>query len=138
MASTAADQVASYLVGLPATNAICSNLGTRLVFGTNLFIAVEATSGDCVVVTPYGGAAPVIDRFSEKFESTVQVRLKMTDKRKVLSVMQDIINDFHNNDNIVTKGIVWAIQSSPILLGIREGGESAITVSNYIIKHVKF
>jgi hypothetical protein len=53
--------------------------------------------------------------------------------------MQAVINTLHNNGKVIssTTGVVFANQSAPLLLDIREGGESVIVVSNYTVKHMK-
>jgi len=135
MADTVASPMAAYLDGLTATNTICVALGTTLVRGANLFIGVEPVATECVVIIPYGGAPPFND--GNRQEAAVQILLKTTSRKKALNVQQSIINFLHNNTKAMDSGKIFANQSTPILFGAREGGESIISVSNYTIKHVK-
>jgi hypothetical protein len=54
--------------------------------------------------------------------------------------MQSIINTLHENDNVCSSspGKVFANQSAPMIIGVREAGEFVISVANFSVKHIKF
>lgn len=140
MSDTIVEELENYFNGLPATNIICSTLGTTFSSGNNLFIGIEPATKTSLSIHSYGGREPNEDNYRQ--EPSVQIRLKTTTSQKAHAVMQRIINTLHMNDTALynggnTKGLVKANQSAPILLEIRDGGESFITVSNYTIKHIK-
>ena len=137
MAEIAIDHVASYLENLTATNEICIVLGTTLIQGTNLFVGVEPTvsASNVISIFPTGGAPPTNDNIKQ--EPSFQVQIKSTKRATGLKTCQSIINVLSNNDSVIPKGKIYAVQSSPIPLGVREGGEDYLVVSNYNAKHVK-
>jgi hypothetical protein len=135
MAITVTSKIKDYLVGLPATNLICSTLGTTLTSGSNLFINYEPEASSCITILTYGGASPRGDKY--KYEANFQMRVKNSSREKAESVSQAIINDLSYNTSAVTKGLITANNSIPILLAVREGGEQSVFVSNFTIKYVK-
>ena len=137
MAEIAIDHVASYIENLSATNEICVALGTTLTQGTNLFVAVEPTvdASNVISIFPTGGAPPTSDNIKQ--EPSFLVQIKSTRRATGLKTCQSIINVLSNNDRVIPKGKIFALQSSPIPLGVREGGEDYIVVSNFNAKHVK-
>ena len=136
MATTIADEMKDYLASLTATNVICSDLGATFLWGTNLTIGAELNSSVCLTIIPTGGGPPT-DK--DKQNSSVAIQFKAQTRQKALSVMQSVINHLHmNSDCAISKGKIYAVQSTPILLGAREGGQEIITVANFNIKHVKF
>jgi len=138
MANTICNVVASFLQDLSATHALCVTVGTRLVPGTNMYIAgEEATTGNSINIIPYGGGPPNID--GNRQNPRIQIESRTTSKAKALGVQQDLINLLHMN-NLVTgtgRGFTQALQSAPILLGAEGNGKYFIAVSNYEIKHLK-
>ena len=134
MANTVASVFIDYLAGLPATSNICSELGTTLTFSSNLFAWVEPDATSCIVVIPYGGGPP--SKEGDRQNPRVQIVTKNPSMHKATKVTQELINTLHGNDK-VCKGKVFAIQSSPIVFDVREGGESKLAISNYEVKHVK-
>jgi len=135
MATTIADEMKDYFANLTATNAICVDFGATFLFGTNLSIGAELNSSVCLTVVPSGGRPP--DN-RDKYHSSVMIHFKTQTRQKALSVMQSIINELHMNNKCVTPGKVFAVQSTPILMGVRDGGQEVIAVANFDIKHVKF
>lgn len=133
MTDILASALVTHLDSLTATNAICVSLGTTLTAGTNLYLGEETTASNCIIVTPYGGAPPNLDNYRQ--ESALQIMVKSTTRKRSLETCQAVINYLHTNDKIAGK--FFADQSSPILLGAREGGKSIISVANFIIRHVK-
>ena len=138
MTTTVADEFKDYFDSLTATADICVALGTVFDFDTNLFIGVEPESDECLSIYTYGGAPPNKD--GSRQEPSVQVRFKTSTRRKVLSVMQSIINTLHENDNVCASspGRVFANQSAPMIIGVREGGEFVVSIANFTVKHIKF
>ena len=136
MATTIADEMKDYLASLTATNVICSDLGATFLWGTNLTIGAELNSSVCLTIVPTGGGPPT-DK--DKQNASVAIQFKAQTRQKAMSVMQSVINHLHmNSDCAIPKGKIYAVQSTPILLGAREGGEQIIAVANFNIKHVKF
>ena len=136
MATTIADEMKMYLASLTATNVICSDLGATFLWGTNLTIGAELNSSICLTIIPTGGGPPT-DK--DKQNSSVSIQFKTQTRQKALSIMQSVINHLHlNSDCAIPKGKIYAVQSTPILLGVREGGQSVIAAANFNIKHVKF
>lgn len=133
MSDIIASSLKTYLLTLTATNTVCTELGTHFTFGTNLFIGIEPETTNCVTIIPYPGGPPTSD--GSRQESAIQMRVKADSIRKSLRTSQSIINLLHNNDKM--SGKCTAVQSSPIILGVQEGGESVITVSNFVIKHIR-
>ncbi len=138
MAEVIVNEVAKYLDSLAATNTINDSLGTILSLGKNLFVVFEQPNiATCLTVLPYGGNPPNKDGYRQG--GNFQIRLKARNIHSSLKGMQAIINTFHMNQNICasTNGVVEAIQSSPIVLGVEEGGEYILTVSNYKVRYIK-
>ena len=137
MATVVTEEFRRYFGNLTATSGICTAAGTTWTEGTNLFVGFEAQATHCLVIHPYGGGPPTPE--GDRQEARIQIMYKSPTRRKVLNVQQSIINTLHNNTNICasSNGRVSAIQSTPIVLGVREGGESVISVSNYTVKHTK-
>ena len=137
MAVTVIEDLKTYLAGLPATNLICSELGTTMSASSNLFMFVETQATLCISLHYYGGASPDKDRYKQ--EAAVQIRVKAPTIQKSIKVSQQFINNLHEKKNVFTNtnGKITANQSVPIPLDFREGGESYVTVSNYTIKYVK-
>lgn len=132
---TICDVVASYLDSLASSNSICSNLGTTFTFGTNLFIGIPPdTTVDYVCITPYGGSQPNSDSYRQN--ARFQILFDTSNRQKSLTVQQAMINELHMN-NMNGSGLIIAIQSTPIILNVYEGGERIQTVSNYEVKYVK-
>ena len=135
MADLVASSLKTYFLSLAATNAICAELiADRFTFGTNLFIGTEPETTNCITIFPYPAGPPSTE--GDRHESGLQVKVKASSVYKSLRTSQWIINTLHNNSTICT-GRFTAVQSTPILLGVQEGGEKVITVSNYIVKHIK-
>jgi len=136
MTNTVANEICKYISNLTATNPICVALGTTFTEASNLFLGIEQIKDvDSLTVIPYGGSPPTVDRH----ESAVQIRVKSSSNSRSLRMSQATINVLHGNDSVCASapGKVFAQQSSPIILGYLEGGDYCITVSNYIVKHVK-
>lgn len=132
---TVCNLIASYLDSLASTNDICVTLGTTLTFGTNLFIGIPPdTTSDFVCIIPYGGSPPHRDKYRQN--PRFQITLDTSSRQKSMTVQQSIINELHMN-NINGSALVTALQSTPILLDVYEGGERITSVSNYEAKHVK-
>ena len=135
MSSTIFNKISNYICSLLATSNICSELGTTLNVGENLFIGFEPdTANDSITLIPYGGAPPEPDGYKQN--PSVQIRLKTSSREKAIKVQQAIINELHMNE-LSGSGKMFAVQSAPILLPDLEAGEWKISVSNYNIKHVK-
>jgi len=134
MADIIASSLKTYLETLTATHDVCDALGTRLVFGANLFIGVEPEITNCVTIIPYGGAPPSPE--GDRQFAALQLRTKTSTAKKSLNIGQGLINLLHNNDSACS-GRINAVQSAPIIIGFTEGGENIITVTNFIVKHVK-
>lgn len=138
MARVITNEFQKYFVDLTATNEICSALGTTLTFGTNLFVDHEpGVATQCVTIYAYGGSSPNVD--SQRQNPSVQVRVRANSIQKAVETSQSMINVLHFNQNVCASGNgqVYAIQSAPITLGYTEGGEWAITTTNYRVKHIK-
>jgi hypothetical protein len=138
MALLITDEFKKYLVGLTATSAIVSAFGTTFTSGTNLFVGEENDAHrDMLTIYPTGGSPP--DKDGQKYESSIQIRMKVASNATGLKAMQEVINVFHENTNICasTNGKVFAVQSNPLSLDKLEGGKYSIYVSNYTIKHIK-
>jgi hypothetical protein len=138
MANVIINELRKYFDRLTATNPICTALGTTLTSGTNLFVIIEpSNSTKCLTIIPYSGMRPDADR--KKYESSVQIRLKIRDRQKGIRTMQEIINTLHGNTDLCAsaKSKCFAIQSSPTVLEMYEGGQYLAYVSNFIIKHIK-
>ena len=137
MATTIADELKNWFESLTATNPIASSLGDTFSFGRNLTIGVENNATQVLTIIPYGGGPPTYE--GERQNSSVQLRLKTPNRARGWSVMQSTINELTNKYEVITKGRLWANQSTPIVLPIiREGGEQTIYVVNFSSKHVKF
>jgi hypothetical protein len=140
LANIIAAEFKKYFAGLASTHEVCAALGTTLSASSNLFIGIEPSNEiatRCLTLIPYAGAPPSPE--GDRQESNVQIRLKIPDSEAGWKTMQSIINDLHGNEDVCAScyGRVSAIQSSPILLEIQEGGEFYIFVSNYSVKHTK-
>lgn len=126
--------IASTLEDLSATHYVCSSFGDTFD-ETNLFLGFEMDADiDTVTLIPYGGGASDPDGYRQN--PSVQVRLRTTSRYKALDTQQALINYLHMNQ-LNGKGVMYANQSNPLLLGAQDGGEWVISTSNYIIKHVK-
>jgi len=137
MATTIGDELKDFMASLTATSSIIAALGETLVFGTNLSIGVELNATQCLIIAPTGGGSPTHE--GDKYDSSVQIMLKTPNRQRGFSTVQAIINTLHNKKEVITKGRLWANQSTPIVLPIvREGGEQVIVVANFRSKHVKF
>jgi hypothetical protein len=90
-----------------------------------------------LTIIPYAGSGPASDR--KKYESAVQIRLKIRDRQKGIRTMQEIINTLHGNTDVCAsaKSKCFAVQSSPIVLEMYEGGQYLAYISNFIVKHIK-
>lgn len=136
MANLIIDEFKDYLANLTATNEVCSVLGTTFTSNTNLFVAGEPINiGTCLSINSYSSGPPTPE--GDRHDSNVQIRLKCQNKQTAMKTMQSIINTFHNNTKICSKGRVSALQSNPITFEFQEGGEYIVTISNYNIRHVK-
>lgn len=138
MSNTIVNEFRKYFARLTATAPICVAYGKRLTSGTDLFVIMEpSTATKCITVIPYGGGSPTPE--GDRHESTVQVRLKIRDRQKGIRAMQEIINRLHGNTDVCAsaKGRIYAIQSSPIVLDMYEGGEYIAYIGNFIVKHIK-
>lgn len=127
-----------YINNLPATNVVCSALGTSLTFGTNLFVDVEpAIATQMITIIPFSGGPPANDRY--KYEGAVQIRVKANSVQKSLETSQALINILHGNTVTCASqpGKVYADQSTPFILEVLEGGKWVISVANYTIRHIK-
>lgn len=139
MADMVASSLKTYLISVTtATNVVGSDLydelGVGFTFGTNLYMGIESELTNCITIIPYPAGPPIPD--GSRQSSGIQIRAKMDSYRKSARVSQSLINMLHNNTSSCT-GRISAVQSTPITLGIVEGGEGIITVSNFIITHVK-
>jgi len=125
-----------YLAALTSTSLLYTNLGTTLIFGTNLFITFEKDYNATQVLTiiPYGGSPPSDE--GDRQEGNIQIRLKTPSRSRLISTLQGLINTLHNNTAITT-GRVVSNQSNPIVLGAIEGGEEVIGTINFTVKHIK-
>lgn len=133
--ATILNTIASYLENLSATHPVCSALGTTLAFGTNLFIGgTEATQADTITLIPYGGVMP--DPDGNRQNPSIQIDTRTSSRYKGLETQQALINTFHMNE-LNGGGLMRAVQSAPIALGIEFGGRYILYVSNYDIKHIK-
>lgn len=129
------ESIASYLTNLTATNDICSELGTLVATGVNLFIGFEPDAlVDTITLIPYGGTPPNVD--NQRLETSINIRVRAKNSSRAIKVSQKIIEQFSNN-HLNGVGAIRAVQSAPIYLGKLEGGEWSVTTSNYTIKHVK-
>lgn len=138
MANVIINEFRKYFDRLTATNPICVALGDTFTSGSNLFVIIEpSTATKCLTITPYSGSSPRADRL--KYESSVQIRLKIRDRQKGIRTMQEIINTIHCNTNVCASANskCFAVQSSPIVLEMYEGGQYLAYISNFIIKHTK-
>jgi len=136
MATTVADELKDWFGSLTATSDIISDLGDTLTFGTNMSIAMELNSTQCLSILPYGGGAPSVE--GERQNPSVQLRFKSPNRQRAYSVMQSLINTLHGKKGVITGGRLWAKQSTPIPLEVREGGEQIVVVANFEGKHVVF
>jgi len=137
VATTIGDEIKDFMLSLTATSPIASALGDTFTFGTNLSVGIELNSTQCLIIMPTGGGPPSYE--GDKYDSSVQIMLKTPNRQRGFSVMQTVINTLHNKKEVITKGRLWANQSTPIVLPIvREGGEQIIYVVNFNAKHVKF
>jgi len=137
MATTIADELKDWFESLTATSVITTALGDTFTFGTNLSIGVETNATQVLTIIPYGGGAPSVE--GERQNPSVQLRFKTPNRARGWSVMQSIINTIHNKKEVITKGRLWATNSSPVLLPIvREGGEQVIYVASFTARHIKF
>ena len=137
MATTIGDELKDFMASLTATSPIIAALGETLVFGTNLSIGVELNSTQCLIIAPYGGGPPTHE--GDRHNPSVQIMLKTPNRARGWSVMQSVINTLHNKKEVISKGRLWADQSTPVVIPIvREGGEGIIYVVNFNAKHVKF
>ena len=139
MATTIADEIKDFMLSLTATSPIASALGDTFTFSGagNLSIGVETNATQCLTILPYGGAKPSPE--GDRQNPSVQLMFKTPNRQRGFSVMQAVINTLHNKKEVITKGRLWANQSTPIVIPIvREGGEGIIYVVNFNAKHVKF
>jgi len=135
MSNTIGNTVASYLTSLAATNEICSALGTTFTFGTNLFLHSEPTNDtDMVTIIPYGGYSPETDKIRQN--PAIQLRMKSTSKNTLMSTQQAMINKLHLNQ-LGGNALMISNTSTPMIIGVLEGGEYTIAVTNFRLKHVK-
>lgn len=136
--TTITDEFKKYFVALTATSPIVSSFGTTFVLGSNLYVGEEnGKAVNMLTIYPTGGSPPNKDRLRQN--STVQIRIKSKSNSVGLRTMQDIINILHQNDNVCASaaGKVYALQSTPLILGKIEGGKFSIFTSNYRILHNK-
>lgn len=127
--------VASQLDGLAATNSVCVALGATLTFGTNLFLYSEpSTDVTCITIIPYLSSQPNKDKYRQR--SNFQVRMKSNNNQKLITVQQKIIENLHMNQ-LSGKGQITSLNSNPMIVGVLEGGEYKISVSNYEIQNLK-
>lgn len=139
MARTIADEFKKYLDDLTATSDICTAFGTTLSASTNLFTWLEPPNvSPCVTITPYRSGAPSLPD-GNKYQSGVQIRIKHTNTQTAVKTGQSIINRLHNNTKVCasTPGVVFANHSEPMLIGMVDGGENKIVVTNFTVKYVK-
>ena len=139
MATTIADEIKDWFVSLTATSAIAGALGDTFSFSGsgNLSIGIETSATQVLTIIPYGGAKPSPE--GDRQNPSVQLMFKTPNRQRGFSVMQQIINTVHNKQGVITKGRLWANQSTPVVIPIvREGGEGIIYVVNFNAKHVKF
>ena len=134
MADTIASSFKTYFESLSATNDIVDSFGDTFTFGTNLFIDIEDETNECLSILSYGGEPPNID--GQRQNPAIQIRVKSENRKTTLETSQAVINELHGNKSLC-RGRISAVQSNPIVFGVREGGNSTITVSNFNIKHVK-
>ena len=138
MANTISNEYRKYFDRLTATSPICVSYGGVFTSGTNLFVNIEPSSATkCITVIGYGGAPPRPD--NNRYESGVQIRLKIRNKEKGIRTMQEIINRLHENTDICASANskTFAVQSSPALVDTYEGGQYVAYVANFICKHIK-
>jgi hypothetical protein len=138
MANHISNEFRKYFTRLTATAPICVSYGKRLTSGTDLFVIMEpSTATKCITVIPYGGAPPTPE--GDRHESAIQIRLKIKDRQKGIRTMQQIINTLHGNTDVCAsaKSRVYAVQSTPIVMDMYEGGEYIAYISNFIVKHTK-
>jgi hypothetical protein len=132
--TTLTSEVKTYLASLAATNPICSVLGTRLVFGSNLFINRETNTSPSVVIISYPGRSPRPDGY--KFEARFQILVKHSSNQTGEELSQALINDMAYNMKVVTKGLVQSLDSVPMRFAVRDGGEDTVFVSNFTVKYI--
>lgn len=134
MTTTICNTVASYLTTLTATSNLYSDFGAVLTFGTNLFLYLEPdTPSSCITLIPYQSPGP--DQSGYKYESYIQIRVKSTTRQKVINTGQCLINILHNKEGSSYK--IYALNSTPYIFDIRDGGAEIVSVSNYKIKHIR-
>ena len=136
--NTAVNEISKYLKNLTATNPICTALSTTFTEAGNLFQygePMEATQ--MISIIPYFGASP---RSKDKYETSIQIRVKAKSKKRAGDTGQAIIEVFDRNKNICASanGIVLANNSNPMFLPPQEGGEWEISVCNFTVRHAKF
>lgn len=138
MADLVVYDIKKYLTSLTATASICVTLERTLIASTNLFVYVEPTNAtNCMTLIPFSGGPPNLDKI--RHESYVQIRLKTKNVKKTMETLQDTINKLHCNEDVCSScnGKIFAMQSAPMLLEFAEGGEYAIGVANFQVKHTK-
>jgi len=127
--------VASDLGSLTATNPICVELGDTLTANTNLFMYTETSNDvDAVTILPYGGEPPNIDNYRQSVN--FQIRMKSRSSHTLMETQQRII-EYMNMNQLSGNGQVRSLNSAPIQIGVLEGGEYKIAVSNYEVKYLK-
>ena len=137
MATTIAYELKNWFASLTATSPIASSLGDTFTFGTNLSVGVELNATQNLIIMPTGGGPPTHE--GDRQNPSLQIILKTPNRARGLSTVQAIINTVSNKKNVISKGRLWATNSSPIPLPIvREGGEQVIYVASFTAKHVKF
>lgn len=123
----------TYLTGLVAGNAVVSAWGAALVLNTNLFVhKVPDSPNDLIVLTPYGGPPPDTER--KVMNMNLQIRLRSKTPAKAYNTGVELIKALHVNGTI-TDGVTFAINSSPLPLGLDEKGRFTYTV-NFRIKYI--
>ena len=132
---TILNRVASTLDNLTATNPICVALGTTLTFGTNLFLYSEpSTDVTAVTIIPYGGEPPNKDNYRQM--SAFQIQMKAESNQTLMNTQQKIL-EFLNMKQLSNQGQVRSRDSAPMIIGVTEGGQFKICVTNYYVTHLK-
>lgn len=128
------DNYISYLGGLTAYVPITIAWGARFTLATNLFnYVVPETPVDLIAVIPYGGRAPD-SKMPDVYYPNMQIWIRSVTPKKAINTGNAIIRDLHNNPNII-HGVVFAINSSPLVIGIDDKGRFNCTVNfknNYV------
>jgi hypothetical protein len=128
------DDFCTYLIGLTTTHNVIATWGARLVKGKNLWIYdVPESPDELVALVPYQGRSPDI-AIPKAYYPNMQIWIRSFTPKTAVSTGVYLIQDLHKNSD-VTNGVVFAINSYPIILGNDDKGRYSCTVNfriNYI------